>query len=96
MNLDKSTWRKYRIGKFFDIHPTKAYKNLSKDDLNDGGSTPLVVNSAENNGVGGYSTLEATERAGILHWFFKPNTKTNTIFCAQAHGIKLTIRFLIR
>ena len=78
MKIDLESWKPYQIKAFFDIHPTKAYKNMSKDELCDGGSTPFVVNSAENNGIGGYSSLCATERAGIIT--FSDTTDGNTFF----------------
>ena len=42
MKINLESWKPYQIKAFFDIHPTKAYKNMSKDELCDGGSTPLV------------------------------------------------------
>lgn len=78
MKIDLESWKPYQIKAFFDIHPTKSYKNMSKDELCDGGSTPFVVNSAENNGIGGYSSLCATEKAGIIT--FSDTTDGNTFF----------------
>ena len=78
MKTNIESWKPFQIKTFFNIHPTKAYKNMSKDELDDGGSTPFVVNSAENNGIGGYSSLEATEKAGIIT--FSDTTDGNTFF----------------
>lgn len=78
MKIDTKSWKPFRIRKYFDIHPTKAYPNLSKDELDDGGSVPLVVNSSENNGIGGYSSLDATEKGGIIT--FSDTTEGNTFF----------------
>ncbi len=78
MKINTNNWEPFLIGAMFDIRPTKAYQNLSKDELDDGGSTPFVVNSAENNGVGGYSTLDATEHGGIIT--FSDTTDGNTFF----------------
>ena len=78
MKLDINNWKPFLIGDMFDIHPTRTYKNLSKEELNDGGSTPFVVNSAENNGIGGYSTLDPTEKGGIIT--FSDTTDGNTFF----------------
>lgn len=72
------SWKPFQIKEFFDIHPTKAYKNMSKEELDDNGTTPFVVNSSENNGIGGYSTLDATEKAGIIT--FSDTTDGNTFF----------------
>lgn len=78
MKIDTKSWKPFRIRKYFDIHPTKAYPNLSKEELDDGGSVPLVVNSSENNGIGGYSSLDATEEGGIIT--FSDTTEGNTFF----------------
>lgn len=78
LNKDTQNWKSFKIGNLFDIYPTKAYKDLSNDDLNDGGNTPFVINSAENNGIGGYSTLSATEKAGVIT--FSDTTDGNTFF----------------
>ncbi len=78
MNLIETTrWRKYRVGDLFDIRPTKAY-NLTNSKLLDHGTVPVVVNSAYNNGIGGYSTLNATEKGQMIT--FSDTVDTNTIF----------------
>lgn len=76
--LNTNKWKPFKINTLFDIHPTKAYANLSKEELDDGGTVPFVVNSAEKNGVGGFSTLEATETGGIIT--FSDTTNGDTFF----------------
>ena len=61
----------------FDIKPTKAYK-LNNAFLLDDGNTPVLANSSYNNGIGGYSTLEATEEGNIIT--FSDTVDANTIF----------------
>lgn len=78
MDLNIQEWKDIQIGKLFDIHPTRDYKGLSNDELNDGGKTPFVINSAENNGIGGFSTLPATEKGNIIT--FSDTTDGNTFF----------------
>lgn len=78
MKVNVDSWKPFQIKSFFDIHPTKAYKNMSKEELDYGGLTPFIVNSAENNGIGGYSSLEPTEKAGIIT--FSDTTDGNTFF----------------
>lgn len=78
MNNNVITWKEYRIGDLFDIRPTKMYKDLSSSDLNDGGTTPFVVNSGVNNGIGGHSSLEPTEPGNIIT--FSDTTDGNTFF----------------
>lgn len=76
--LQISKWEYFKIGDLFDIHPTKDYKGLRIEDLDDEGTTPFVVNSAENNGIGGFSNLEPTECGGIIT--FSDTTEGNTFF----------------
>lgn len=78
MNSIVENWKEYRVGRMFDIYPTKDYKGMSNDELNDGGNTPFVINSAENNGIGGFSSLPATEKGNIIT--FSDTTDGNTFF----------------
>lgn len=78
LNLDVDRWAYFAIGDFFDIKPTRAYKDLVLDDLDDGGSTPVIVNSSTSNGVGGFSTLAPTESGGKIT--FSDTTDGNTFF----------------
>lgn len=75
--IDISQWKEFRVGKLFDIHPTKAYK-LTNKRLLDGGNTPVVVNSSYNNGIGGFSTKEPTEKGGMIT--FSDTVDAYTIF----------------
>ncbi len=77
MNLDVKTWKEFRVGDLFDIHPTKAIDGVSADDCV-GYGYPLVVNSAENNGVAGFCDLEPTEDGNIIT--FSDTTDGNTFF----------------
>ena len=80
--LDTSAWKAFRIGELFEIRPTKAYKLTNSDLLNVNGNIPVVANSAQNNGVVGFSNLEATEKGGIIT--FSDTTDANAIFY-QSH-----------
>ena len=75
--IDTSKWGKFRVGDLFEIKPTKSYK-MRNADLLDGGNTPVVVNSAFNNGIGGFTTQEPTEKGGIIT--FSSTVDANTIF----------------
>ncbi len=75
--IDTNNWREFRVGDLFMIKPTKAYK-LTNSKLLDNGKTPVVVNSAFNNGIGGYSTLSATEKGNMVT--FSDTVDANTIF----------------
>ena len=72
-------FREFKVGELFDVHPTKAYKLNNSGLLSTAGSTPVVVNSSQNNGIGGYSELEPTEAPGILT-FSDTTTGQNTLF----------------
>lgn len=78
LKLDQATWAKFKVDDFFEIRPTKTYKGLSADDLDDGGQTPFVVNSSVNNGIGGLSTLPPTEDGNKIT--FSDTTDGNTFF----------------
>lgn len=75
--IDTSTWTEFRVGALFDIHPTKAYK-LTNAQLLDDGDYPVIANSAYNNGIGGYSTKEPTEKGNMVT--FSDTVDANTIF----------------
>lgn len=75
--IDTSTWKEFRVGDLFDIHPTKAYK-LTNAQLLDDGDYPVIANSAYNNGIGGYSTKEPTEKGNMVT--FSDTVDANTIF----------------
>lgn len=75
--IDVSGWGEFKVGELFDIKPTKAYK-LNNAFLLDDGNTPVLANSSYNNGIGGYSTLEATEKGNIIT--FSDTVDANTIF----------------
>lgn len=75
--IDMSNWKEFRIGDLFDIHPTKAYK-MNNAQLLDNGNNPVVVNSAYNNGIGGYSKQNPTEKGNMVT--FSDTVDANTIF----------------
>lgn len=77
-DINISEWKDFQIGKMFTIYPTKDYKGMSNTDLDDGGSTPVIANSAMNNGINGFSTLEPTEQGKIIT--FSDTTEGNTFF----------------
>lgn len=77
LKIDTTYWKEFRVGDLFEIHPTKAYK-LINHQLFDEGIVPVVVNSAYNNGIGGYTTNKATEHGGMIT--FSDTVDANTIF----------------
>lgn len=75
--VNTTYWKVFRVGDLFSIHPTRAYKLINVKLLDDG-DTPVVVNSAYNNGIGGYSTQHATEKGNMIT--FSDTVDANTIF----------------
>lgn len=67
-----------RVGDLFDIHPTKAYKGNNSDIMSSDGTIPVVANNSVNNGIGGYSKLDPTEKGGIIT--FSDTTTSDSIF----------------
>ena len=78
ISLKETNWDYFKVGELFDIHPTKIYKDMNSTSLNDGGDTQFIVNSAVNNGIGGFSTLEPTESGKIIT--YSDTTEGNTFF----------------
>lgn len=71
-------FRLEKVGNLFHINPTKNY-GLTNDDLfRTKGSTPVVVNSSVNNGIGGYVALKATEKGNMIT--FSDTTTSDSIF----------------
>ncbi len=75
--LNTQEWEEFKIGNLFDIHPTKTIPNVTASDCS-GYGCPLVVNSAENNGIAGMCDLQPTEKGGIIT--FSDTTDGNTFF----------------
>lgn len=84
MKIDTTNWKEFRVGDLFDIHPTKRHKDANNKDLTNnalfcsGGANPIVVNSAYNNGVGGYTNLDTTEQGNMVT--FSDTVEANTVF----------------
>ena len=80
--VDRLNWKEFFVGDLFDIHPTKAYKITNKDLLVENGENPVVVNSAYNNGIGGYTNLDATEKGNTIT--FSDTTTADAIFYQES------------
>lgn len=76
--IDTTKWKEFRVGDLFDIHPTKSYKMTNSLLFSESGDVPVVVNSAFNNGIGGYVNLEPTEKGNIIT--FSDTTNSDSIF----------------
>jgi hypothetical protein len=67
---DKIEWGQYKLGNLFKINPTKYYRLVNEEIISENGTVPLISNSSTDNGVMGFSNLEA-------------NNKGNTITCSD-------------
>ena len=79
--LDRQT-DKIRLGDIFDIRPTKSYNLTNHELFSKNGEILVVTNTSFNNGVGGYSKLEPTEKGNMITYsdtttdsgmFYQPN-----------------------
>ena len=67
-------YREFKVGDLFDIHPTKTKKVCGE-----AGSTPLLSNTSENNGISKYVKESATEKGGIIT-FSDTTESAKTVF----------------
>lgn len=68
--LQNVVWGEFKLGDLFDINPTKYYRLKNEEILCKKGTVPLISNSSTDNGVMGFSSLEA-------------NNKGNSITCSD-------------
>ena len=59
-------WGEYRLGDLFEINPTKWYKLTNEQIMSENGTVPLVSNSSTDNGVMGFSNLEANNSGNSI------------------------------
>lgn len=71
-------YKNFKVKELFDIHPTKTYGINNSSLLMNNGSIPVVANTSNNNGLGGYSMLTPTEHGGIIT--FSDTTTADAIF----------------
>lgn len=72
-------WKKFKVGDVFDIHPTKTYKLTNRKLMDENGKTPVLTNTSSNNGVGGWSNLESTEKSMMIT-YSDTTTGADTVF----------------
>lgn len=76
--IDISDWHEFRVGDLFEIRPTKHHKLTNAMLFDPDGKTPVVVNSSFDNGIGGFTTLDVTEKAPKIT--FSDTTDAEAIF----------------
>ncbi|WP_424404012.1 restriction endonuclease subunit S [Pasteurella sp. PK-2025] len=64
--LQQVKWAEFRLGDLFEINPTNYYRLKNEEIISDNGTVPLISNSSVNNGVMGYSNLEANNEGNTL------------------------------
>ena len=72
-------WKKFKVGDVFDIHPTKTYKLTNRKLMDEDGKTPVLTNTSSNNGIGGWSNLESTEKSMMIT-YSDTTTGADTVF----------------
>ena len=59
-------WGEYKLGDLFAINPTKYYRLKNEEIISANGSVPLVSNASIDNGVMGFSNLQALNRGNSI------------------------------
>ena len=59
-------WGEYKIGDLFEINPTKYYRLEKNEIISQNGTVPLVSNASVDNGVMGFSNLEALNKGNSM------------------------------
>ncbi len=78
INKGAVTYKNFKIGEFFDIHPTKGY-GLTNDKLYEtNGTVPVVCNSSVYNGIGDWVNLQPTETG--IRITYSDTTTSDAIF----------------
>jgi hypothetical protein len=62
----KLEWNEFNLGELFEIKPTKYYRKKNDEILSKNGNTILVSNSSIDNGVMGFSNLQALNKGNSL------------------------------
>ncbi|QWQ38259.1 restriction endonuclease subunit S [Gemella sp. zg-570] len=76
--LDIIKWKVFEMSELFDINPTKYHKLTNKDLMQEDGKNPVIVNSSYNNGIGGYTNYDITEKGNVIT--FSDTTTSDSIF----------------
>ncbi|WP_253354426.1 restriction endonuclease subunit S [Neisseria perflava] len=64
--LDSVEWGEFKLGNLFEINPTKYYRLSNDEIMSKAGNVPLISNGTVNNGVMGFSSLEANNKGNSL------------------------------
>jgi len=64
--LEDVEWGEFRLGDLFEVNPTKYYKLKNEEIISQNGNNPLISNLSTNNGVMGFSNLQAINKGNTL------------------------------
>ena len=68
--INISDWKEFMVGDLFNIRPSKYVrengKAMTNAELFDDGTNPVIVNSSVNNGIGGYTSQDVTEKGNVI------------------------------
>ena len=64
--LQNIQWGEYELSELFEINPTKYYKLKNEEIIDENGVVPLISNSSTDNGVMGFSKLEAKNTGNTI------------------------------
>ena len=80
--IDVSQWKEFKISDLFSVRPSKYIKKngraMSNIELLDDGDHPVIVNSGEHNGIGGYTSQVVTEPGNVIT--YSDTVNGNTVF----------------
>ena len=64
--LKNVKWGEFQLGDLFEINPTKYYRLENSEIISQNGTVPLVSNASVDNGVMGFSNLEALNKGNSI------------------------------
>lgn len=64
--LKNVKWGEFKLGDLFEINPTKYYRLENSEIISQNGTVPLVSNASVDNGVMGFSNLEALNKGNSI------------------------------
>lgn len=64
--LKNVKWGEFKLGDLFEINPTKYYRLENSEIISQNGTVPLVSNASVDNGIMGFSNLEALNKGNSI------------------------------
>lgn len=76
--IDTIKWKEFMLKELFTVNPTKHHKLTNRNLMQEDGVNPVIVNSSFNNGIGGYTNYDITEKGNVIT--FSDTTTSDSIF----------------